>query len=382
MALWTRTPDESLPTAGDSKIEVRFASLRSDFNRLVNGYDRLVLALGASGAMVVVHDEFGREVFSSVAALVDHQHGDSLVLGHLIESALARAASDGPVVERHDLIGPPARSVQIRASQIDGRDGRIGMVAVLDDITEASRLEQLRRELVVNVGHELRTPVGALGVLAETLVSEIESMSPDTDSVLRMARRMETETLRLSALVNDVLELATAQDVLPGLVRLVDVVEQSVGRVATAADIAGIEMAVDPIDPTLVVPGERAKLVSAVYNLLDNAVKYSDRRSVVRVTVRSDTDSVWIDVIDRGLGIAPRDRARVFDRYFRVDRARTRETGGSGLGLAIVQEIVAAHDGEVSLRSVEGQGSTFTIRLPATLHKGQETKQSTEASST
>ncbi len=382
MAIWTRTHDESPTSAGDSKIEVRFASLRSDFGLLANGYDRLVAALGASGAMVVVHDEFGREVFSSIAPLVDHQQGDSLVLGHLIENVLARAASEGPVVERHDLIGPPARSVQIRGSQIDGRDGRIGMIAVLDDITEASRLEQLRRELVVNVGHELRTPVGALGVLAETLVSEIESTSPDRESILRLARRMENETLRLGALVNDVLELAAAQDVVPGLVRLVDVVEQAVGRVSTAADIAGIELAVDPIDPTLMVPGERAKLVSAVYNLLDNAVKYSDRGSLVRATVRSDHDSVWIDVIDRGIGIAPRDRARVFDRYFRVDRARTRETGGSGLGLAIVQEIVAAHNGEVTLRSVEGQGSTFTIQIPATVQNTHATQQVNEATTT
>ncbi len=364
MAIWTRSPEESTLAAENAHLQARVAALEALFGRLDSDNDRLVAALRSSGATVVIHDETGREMFSSIGAFVDHHQGDSVAMGHLIAAALFRAA-DEPIVERYDLIGPPARSVQVRATRIDGPSGPIGAMAVLDDITEATRLELLRRDLVVNVGHELRTPVGALGVLAETLVLEIEQPDGDREAVLRMARRMEIETFRLAELVNDVLELATAQDVLPGVVRVVDIVDQAVGRVSAAADIAGIEVSVDPIDPSVTVPGERPKLVSVVFNLLDNAIKYSDNGTVVRVTVRNDRANVWVDVIDQGLGIAPRDRARVFDRYFRVDRARARATGGSGLGLAIVLEIVSAHGGEVTLRSVEGHGSTFTVQLPA-----------------
>ncbi len=377
MALWTRSPEESALAADNAQLQANLVALQADFGRLNADYERLVLALRASGATVVVHDESGREVFSSIGSFVDHQQGDSVAMGHLLTDALQRAVTDGPVVERHDLLGPPARSVQIRASRLGGTDFPNGAIAVFDDITEATRLEHLRRDLIVNVGHELRTPVGALGVLAETLVVEIEQPEGDRDAILRMARRMENETVRLAELVNDVLELATAQDILPGVVRIVDVVDQAVGRVAAASDVAGIEVSVDPIDPGVTVSGERSKLVSAVFNLLDNAVKYSDRGTVVRVTVRTDHSNVWVDVIDQGLGIAPRDRARVFDRYFRVDRARARATGGSGLGLAIVHEIVTAHHGEVALRSVEGQGSTFTLRLPATTsHAGDPNHES------
>ncbi len=364
MALWHRTSEQSALAADNAQLRAHLTALRADFSKVADGYDRLIHGLRVSGATVVIFDEHGREVFSNIASLVADQQGDSVALGHLIARATDRVTDTQPVVEHHDLIGPPSRAVEIRVGRIRGRGADIGTIAVVDDVTEAGRLDRLRRELVVNVGHELRTPVGALGVLAETLLSEIEHPESDAETVRRLAGRMETETARLAEFVNDVLELASARDVLPGAVRLDDVIGQAVGRVATAAELAGIEIAVDAVDPEVSVPGERSKLVSALFNLVDNAVKYSDRGSVVRVSVRTSASDSWVEVTDHGMGIAPRDRARVFDRYFRVDRARTRATGGSGLGLAIVHDIVTAHHGEVTLQSVEGQGSTFTIRLP------------------
>jgi two-component system sensor histidine kinase SenX3 len=216
---------------------------------------------------------------------------------------------------------------------------------------------------VANISHELKTPVGALGVLAETLAGE-----HDPDVVARLAERMQQEAFRVARTIDDLLQLSQieagelpSRDPVP--VHLV--LAEAVDRTRAAAEMQGVTLHVDEPSPRLCVVGDRRQLVSALANLCDNAVKYSDRGGAVRLCARTDGTWVEIDVADEGIGIPGNDLERVFERFYRVDRARSRDTGGTGLGLAIVRHVVQNHEGSVTVRSREGEGSTFTLRLPA-----------------
>lgn len=242
------------------------------------------------------------------------------------------------------------------------------------DTSAAVRLEAVRRDFVANVGHELKTPVGALAVLAEAVLD-----ADDPDEVAHFATRILNESHRLGALVTELIALSRLQgaDRLPELVRVdVDeVVSEALKRVrvpAEAASAAGTEEAPDPRERFLLdapsgleVAGDRTLLVTALSNLLENAVAYSPEGASVSVRRRRQGDRVEISVTDRGIGIAPEHQQRVFERFFRVDPARSRATGGTGLGLAIVKHVAANHGGEVRLWSQPGVGSTFTLRVPA-----------------
>jgi two-component system sensor histidine kinase SenX3 len=232
---------------------------------------------------------------------------------------------------------------------------------VIDDITERRRLETVRRDFVANISHELKTPVGALALLAETLLAEDEPLVTQ-----RLAKRMSTEAFRVGRTIDDLLELSRIEadetrhdEAVPLETLLTDAVE----RVRPGADQRGITVAVDEGQGDLVVAGDRRQVLSAVYNLLDNAVKYSDAGSTIHLRARRADGCVEIEVEDHGIGIPPGDLERVFERFYRVDRGRSRETGGTGLGLAIVRHVASNHGGEVRVESVEGEGSTFTLRL-------------------
>jgi two-component system sensor histidine kinase SenX3 len=238
-----------------------------------------------------------------------------------------------------------------------------GALVAIDDITDARRLEAVRRDFVANLSHELKTPVGAIGLLAETLLAE-----PDPDVAHRLTERVVNESFRVSRTIDDLLELsrieAGHEDVRqPVPVHLV--LEEAADRIRPAAELRDIAIRVADVSARVSAWGDRRQLVSAVANLLDNAVKYSSPGSVVDVRAATDGTTVAIDVEDQGLGIPARDIERIFERFYRVDRARSRDTGGTGLGLAIVRHIVANHEGEVAVRSTEGQGSTFTVHVPA-----------------
>lgn len=242
------------------------------------------------------------------------------------------------------------------------------------DTSAAVRLEAVRRDFVANVGHELKTPVGALAVLAEAVLD-----ADDPDEVAHFATRILNESHRLGALVTELIELSRLQgaEKLPELVRVdVDeVLTEALKRVrvpAEAASAAGTEEAPDPRERFLLdapsgleVAGDRTLLVTALSNLLENAVAYSPEGTPVSVRRRRQGDRIEISVTDRGIGIAAEHQQRVFERFFRVDPARSRATGGTGLGLAIVKHVAANHGGEVRLWSQVGVGSTFTLRVPA-----------------
>lgn len=237
------------------------------------------------------------------------------------------------------------------------------VLLLVEDKSEARRIDETRRDFLANVSHELKTPVGAISLLAEAVAGAHD----DPKAVKRFAKRMGREANRLSLLVREIVELSRlqVQDILgdSSPVDLFDVAEEAVELSRFAAESKEIE--IDFVgSPGCRVLGDRDLLVTAVRNLVDNAIAYSPRRT--RVTVRTQVvDSlVEVAVTDQGQGIAPENQQRIFERFYRVDPARSRATGGTGLGLSIVKHICANHGGGVSVSSELGAGSTFTMELP------------------
>jgi len=341
---------EMVRTASDGSR--RLAASEDVVRRLRAGLDAVpqgVLIVDAAGA-VVARNRAAREVAAA-------RHGEALVSGAVEELAGAAIAGTGGA-RTLELYGPPPRVVEVVARPLPR-----GALVVIDDVTEAHRLEAVRRDFVANLSHELKTPVGAIGLLAETLLAE-----PDPDVAHRLTERVVNESFRVSRTIDDLLELsrieAGAENVRqPVAVHLV--LEEAADRIRPAAELSDIAIRVVEVSTRVSAWGDRRQLVSAVANLLDNAVKYSSPGSSVEVRAASDGSAVAIEVEDHGLGIPARDLERIFERFYRVDRARSRDTGGTGLGLAIVRHVVANHEGEVTVRSIEGQGSTFTVHVPA-----------------
>jgi two-component system sensor histidine kinase SenX3 len=242
------------------------------------------------------------------------------------------------------------------------------MLLLVEDHTEMRRVEAVRRDFLANVSHELKTPVGAMALLAEALLDAAE----EPEAVRRFAGRMQHESDRLSRLVQDVIELSRLQghDPLdsPAVVSVDDVIAEAVDRSRLPAEARAVTVACGGREG-LKIMGDARQLVTAVGNLVDNAVRYGPESGRVVVTSsqvgEGATAVVEISVTDEGPGISAAERDRVFERFYRVDAARSRETGGTGLGLSIVKHVAAGHGGEVTLWSAEGTGSTFTLRLPA-----------------
>ena len=317
---------------------------------------------------VVVFDDAGAIAYRNevAAGYLAARHGEALVeeaiAGLADEAARVDLGSEAVPARTVDLFGPPRRTLVLRAVRLHHDARRLGALVVIDDVTDRRRLEAVRRDFVANISHELKTPVGALGLLAETLLSE-----DDPAVAQRLAERMLTEAFRVGRTIDDLLELSRIEA--DEEARREDVavhrfIAEAVDRVRPAAEQQGIAIEVEEPADRLAVGGDRRQLVSATYNLLENAVKYSDPGSTVQVRARTDGRWVDIEVQDHGIGIPRRDLERVFERFYRVDRARSRETGGTGLGLAIVRHVASNHAGEVRVESSEGEGSTFTLRLP------------------
>jgi two-component system sensor histidine kinase SenX3 len=264
-----------------------------------------------------------------------------------------------------DLVGSGPRLMGVHGVRLhSGTAPPPGPVAlVLQDVTETRRSEAVRRDFVANVGHELKTPVGALSLLAEA----IEQAADDPEAVQRFAGRIAHEADRLSRLVRELIDLSRLQgaEPLPELVPVdVDrVLAEAVDRTRTAARAKGLEIAVGG-QRGLVVRGVESQLATAVTNLLANAVAYSTGENRIAVAARARSGFAEIAVTDSGIGIPRKDRQRVFERFYRVDQSRASSTGGTGLGLAIVKHVASNHGGSVAVWSEEGLGSTFTLRIP------------------
>ena len=319
-------------------------------------------------------------VLSSSAVVLDH--GDKV----LMASQAARTfglVKDGQLMvgELLALVRQTRRDGQTREGEVDlsgstfggrrtsfavrvapmGADGLILLLA--EDQTESRRVEEVRRDFVANISHELKTPVGALALLAETM----EEAADDPEAVRRFAGRMRQEASRLTYLVQDLITLSRIQAAEPVpdpiTVDLSTIVAEAVDRVRMKASARGIDL-VAVCEERVVVLGDEDLLVTALRNLLENAVAYSPDKTRVMVSASRDARTAQVSVADQGIGIPERDRARIFERFYRVDPARSRATGGTGLGLAIVKHVMAAHRGKVTVWSQEGVGSTFTLQMP------------------
>jgi two-component system sensor histidine kinase SenX3 len=402
---------------------------------------RLRRAIDALPQGVVLCDDTGRVVYQNAPAnaLMTSRLGDALA-AHAVTELLEEAWHQGTAERTLDLYGPPPRTLSVRALLIDDGRRSLGVIATIEDVSERRRLEMVRRDFVANVSHELKTPMGALGLLAETLVVE-----PDAEVAKRLANRIHTEAFRVSRIIDDLLDLSrieaeAAPPREPVLVNLV--MAEAIERVRAAADQRGIAIVLYEPSPPVAVIGDRRQLVSALHALLENAVTYSYENSTVTVsgTVCRETmggdgpepaaaaaaaepsvavgnvpvagalshlpfaaggadtgappppaftpgairppgmndanvaveaaradherETVRISVADHGLGIPSRDLERIFERFYRVDHGRSRNTGGTGLGLSIVRHVANNHQGRVDVESREGEGSTFTLVLP------------------
>jgi two-component system sensor histidine kinase SenX3 len=360
-----------------ARVGTAFAALSERATTAEGLVDRLTDALSAIPEGVVLADEHGQVWFRNEVAqmFAGARHGEALAdlaVTELLDAAL-RAGQDAQYPAQYpsqylELYGPPRRTLLIRALPMREQGALLGAVAVIEDVSERRRLEAVRRDFVANVSHELKSPVGALGILAEAMQLEDE---PAVSR--RLAERMQTEAFRVARIIDDLLDLSRIESEEAPQREPIAVhtfVAQAVERMRPVADHRGITLALSEGPRRLSVVGDRRQLVSAVHNLLDNAVKYSEDDSVVEVRVRSVADAgdvAWaeVSVEDHGIGIPTRDLERIFERFYRVDRARARDTGGTGLGLAIVRHVATNHRGEVRVVSHEGQGSTFTLRLPA-----------------
>ncbi len=283
-----------------------------------------------------------------------------LLLDEHLSWLLARTRTGGRAQRLVDLHGPTRSWLEITADPMPNG----GAVTTIRDVSERMRTDAMRTDFVTNISHELKTPVGAVAVLAEALMDET-----DPEIVRRLSDHLVEESHRAVRTIDDLLKLSQIESTRPGdtPVSVNSVVQSAIARGRIVDGGRGVEIsAFDPPDD-LWIRGDERQLLSAVGNLVENAVKYSHPGGSVQVRTRVDDVAVEIMVADQGVGIPRRDLDRVFERFYRVDKARSRETGGTGLGLSIVRHVATNHGGEVLVSSQEGEGSTFVLRLPASL---------------
>ena len=324
-----------------------------------------VLAL-LSGAVeqleigVLVADESGVVQYRNAAAASFRGTHIGLLLDDHVERAVTAALGGTSHVQTLELQGPPKRWLEMSAAAVPAG----GAVVTIRDVGERLRTDAMRTDFVTNISHELKTPVGAVAVLAEALIGE-------TDPVVihRLSDHLVEEAHRAVRTIDDLLKLSEIESTRPGdeVVDLASVVNAAIARGRVVDGGRGVEISALDVPDGLLVHGDERQLISAVGNLVENAVKYSGNGDVVQVRVRVDGAAVEVMVVDQGVGIPRRDLDRVFERFYRVDRARSRDTGGAGLGLAIVRHVANNHGGDVLVSSEEGEGSTFVLRLPSSL---------------
>ena len=264
-----------------------------------------------------------------------------------------------------EAVAGTTRYFKISGQSMDDQRG----IVTVEDITEKSRIDTVQTDFVANLSHELKTPIGAVAALADSLNGETQ-----TEVVWRLAERIVTESHRMSRIVDDLLDLSRVEfggteewtdiDLAAVLVEVVSTNQYAAKRQGLGLSLTG--------SSELLVRGDRSQLVSVFSNLVDNAIKYSEIGGVVNVNSAVKDDEIVLSVTDHGIGIAERDQKRIFERFYRVDKARSRATGGTGLGLSIVRHIVLEHGGAIDVRSEEGVGSTFTVRLPRVVVKTKE----------
>jgi two-component system sensor histidine kinase SenX3 len=241
------------------------------------------------------------------------------------------------------------------------------VLVLLSDESEAQRVHEVRRDFVANISHELKTPIGALSLLSEAVLGAKE----DPEAVKKFATRMQSEAKRLTDLVQEIIQLSRVQDSDPLKVAyefgVNDLIKEAIDQCKTTADARHISVNFTEKEDCTV-KGDREQLIMAIHNLIENAINYSPEGTTVSITSSLQDSIIDITVTDQGIGIPESEIERIFERFYRVDPARSRQTGGTGLGLSIVKHIVAKHGGEIKVWSSENIGSTFSIRLPIVIN--------------
>lgn len=342
-----------IPNFVDSVEEPRRAheSRGPDYEVVLNALPLGVVLATGDGSVI-----FRNRVAVSVVGL---RHVDLLVeaaVDRLIRQTLKTAEAKS---ERLELYGPPPRVLIVSTVELSDDF----CLAVIEDVSERSRIDSVRTDFVANISHELKTPVGALSILAETLQGE-----EDPAVIGHLSSQMIKEAHRMSHTIDDLLELSKIELDTPlrqNNIDLVALVREATERYARTAAAVGVVVATEISDASFVVSGDKIQLLSAVSNLIDNAIKYSESGDTVTVRLHRNPGQIVIAVEDEGIGIPPADLDRIFERFYRVDKARGRGTGGTGLGLSIVRHVMANHGGEVNVTSQEGEGSSFRLILPA-----------------
>jgi two-component system sensor histidine kinase SenX3 len=332
--------------------------------RIADDERRLMqLVLSSMNEGVLLFGGDGRRRFANPAAgrlLGARPSNVQAILPLRLREAVRAAASDGGTTTVDGEVGTPTRALRGAATPVGG-DGSV--LLIVSDVTETLRIERMRRDFVTNASHELKTPAAAIQATAETIRT---AAADDVEAVPGFAEQLEREAARLSRIVSDLLDLSRLEagttdddDVsLDGVLRdEADRCNAEAGETGVAIEIRTVR--VPPVS------GSRRDLSLLIRNLLDNAVRYTASGGRVAASLRVDGDDVVLTVADDGVGIPSRDLERIFERFYRVDRARSRGTGGTGLGLAIVKHVVENHGGTVSVDSELGRGTTFEVRLPA-----------------
>ena len=309
---------------------------------------------------VIVANTANRVVYRNEAAQTFQGTHVGVLLDDHVSAVIDEAQTGRSVARTVELHGPPKTWLALSADPMPGGEA----VVTIQDVSERMRTDAVRTDFVTNISHELKTPVGAVAVLAEALVDE-----SDTDVVHRLADHLVEEAHRAVRTIDDLLKLSQIESTRPGdtVVDLTGVVQTAIARGRAVDGGRGVQITAFESPDDVWIRGDERQLVSAVGNLVENAVKYSRGGDAVQIRVRVDDNAVEIMVADQGVGIPTRDLDRVFERFYRVDKARSRETGGTGLGLSIVRHVATNHGGEVLVSSQEGEGSTFVLRLPADL---------------
>ena len=307
--------------------------------------------------IVIVDLKLNRRVRNNAAAAMTGVRYVDILVDQAVDAMIDEikvAKSGNRILE---AVAGTTRYFKISGQSMDDQRG----IVTVEDITEKSRIDTVQTDFVANLSHELKTPIGAVAALADSLNGETE-----TEVVWRLAERIVTESHRMSRIVDDLLDLSRVEfggteewtdiDLATVLVEVVSTNQHAAKRQGLGLSLTG--------SAELLVRGDRSQLVSVFSNLVDNAIKYSEIGGVVNVSSTIKGDEIMVSVTDHGIGIAERDQKRIFERFYRVDKARSRATGGTGLGLSIVRHIVLEHGGAIDIRSEEGVGSTFTVRLP------------------
>ncbi|MEW6553903.1 MAG: ATP-binding protein [Actinomycetota bacterium] len=353
--------------------------VRRRIDEAVEESGKLEAVLSNISAGVMVTDADSRIVLLNPAAeRILSAEGAKAVGRRIIEAlssreldiAVARAVAGESVDEEIELIYPRRISLHLKSNPVKGSEGNVvATVSAIEDITALKRLNQIRQDFVANVSHELRTPVATIRALTDSLlVGAVE----DKDKAEHFLRNLDLEATRLSQLIEDLLTLSRLEageaTIKVDSFLLLELLQESLDSKEKLAEEYGVALEIRPDMEDVRIEGDRRLLRTALNNLIDNAIKYnrSGGRVVVGMLAGQADGGVKIEVEDNGLGIPREDLPRVFERFYRIDKARSRETGGTGLGLSIVKHITELHGGTVTVASVEGEGSTFTISLPDT----------------